>query len=274
MFTCQSSSNAATNDIPSSVQDLGTTEGKPITNGFVFIDGKYIDLPYIVTRQGNGVYINGNLVEQPCPWPIPEKASPVIPVEDPKMPDSITKNTTVYDKDLLAYLGNKKLYYSNKYGEKEMVKMMIPVYQKLPCVLKASAGRDENYVSVTWVDGSTMQERLIMPKRKPVEWTREKILERTDKDRANYEDRLNKGDYYFLGSAHGRMTGTADGVRMVLGALLPILKTSKDAKEVQQRMVEAGFIFFDEKASEAFFSNRASSKELEDRVEKLKQDKP
>lgn len=268
-LVCQISSEAATNEI-SSVKDLGMTEGKPITNGFVFIDGKYIDTPYDVTRRGHGIFINGYLVEQPCPWPIPEKPKPAIPTKDLKMPVSITKNTSQYDKDLIKYLGNKQAYYRSNLGEKEMVKMMVQVYQELPCVLKASAGRDEEHISVTWADGSTMEHRLILPKRKITDWTRENILERTEKDRANYENRLNKGDYYFLGTAHGRMTGTADGARMVLENLLPILKTSKDAKEVQQRMTQAGFPFFDEKASEAFFTHKTESKELEVRVEKLK----
>ncbi|MFH0939482.1 MAG: hypothetical protein V1899_09415, partial [Planctomycetota bacterium] len=133
-----------------------------------------------------------------------------------------------------------------------------------------SPGRDEEHLSVTWADGTTMEHRLILMRRKPMEWTRESVLERTDKDRANYEDRLIKGDFYFLGSAYGRMTGTSDGARMVLTVLLPVLKTSKDAKEVQQRMTQAGFSFFDEKASKAFFAHRDIPKELESRVEALK----
>ena len=241
-LTCASqlASEAATNSVMSSVQDLGVTDGKPITNGFVFIDGKYLDPPYVVSRQGNGVYINGNLVEQPCPWPILEKAEPVSPAEDPKIPATITKDTSQYDRELMTYLGAKKAYYRAKYGEIEMVKMMVKVYQELPCVLKATSGQDENYISVTWANGSTMEHRLIMPKRKVTEWTRETIVATLDKDRANYENRLSKGDYYFLGSAQGRMTGTAEGAKTVLPVLLPILKTSKDAQEVQQRLQQAG----------------------------------
>lgn len=273
-LVCQPSSEAAPNNAQPSIRDLGTTEGTPITNGFVFIDGKYLEPPYIVTRQGSGIFINGYLVEQPCPWPIPHKTQPRIPTEDPKMPGTINKNTSQYDKDLIGYLGDKKTYYTHMHGEQEMVKMMVKVYQELPCVLRASAGRDAEHISVTWANGSAMEHRLILPKRKPTEWTRETVLERTDKDRANYEDRLKKGDYYFLGSANARMTGTAGGARMVLGVLLPILKTSKDAKEVQQRMAQAGFPFFDEQASDAFFAHRTDSNDLESRVERLKQEEP
>lgn len=62
--------------------------------------------------------------------------------------------------------------------------------------------------------------------------------------------------------------------QVTLSTMCPILKTSKDAKEVQQRMTQAGFTFFDEKASEAFLTHKTDSIELEQRVEKLKQNKP
>ena len=103
-FNGQLCSKAVTNEVASLVQDLGITEGKYITNGFVFIDGKYIDPPYVVTRQGNCIYINDRMIEQPCPWPIPKIAKPVIPTEEIPMPKSITSSTTKYDKELQRYI--------------------------------------------------------------------------------------------------------------------------------------------------------------------------
>jgi len=263
-------SEGATIDPQSAVQELGTTEGIPITNGFFFINGKYIDPPYVVTRKGSGIFINGYLVEQPCPWPIPEKQNSAVPVEDPKMPKTITDKSSIYDADLLAYMGNKRAYYESRLHGKEFADIMVKAYAELPCVKEAKQGRDFNHIDVTWGNGQVDHIRIVPFSRKIPEWTRESILERTDKDRANYENRLGKGDYYFLGSAHGRMTGTADGARMVLSILCPILETSKNAKEVQQRMAQAGFSFFDEKASEAFFANRSESKELKARIAQMK----
>ena len=157
---------------------------------------------------------------------------------------------------------------------KELAAVMLKAYAELPGVQQAKQGRDFNHVDVTWKNGEVDHIRIVPFTRKSTEWTRDTVLERTDKDRANYEDRLSKGDYYFLGSVHGRMTGTADGSRMVLGALLPILKTSKNAKEVEERMIAAGFTWFDDRAAQAFFAHRDVSKDLEARVERLKQDKP
>jgi hypothetical protein len=267
-------SHGATGAAQSAVEDLGVTEGKPITNGFVFVDGKYVEPPYIVTRQGNGLLINGHLIEEPCPWPIPEISKPRESTTDPKTPVSIGRDTSKYNKDLINYIGEKIAYLKHRYGEEAMVHKMVQVYSNLPCIAKAEQDKDPQYIIVTWVDGHVEHIRLIPPKRNMIEWTREMVLERTDRDRSQYEERLNKGDYYFLGSAHGRMTGTADGARMVLGALLPILKTSRDANEVKVRMAQAGFVFFDDRAAQAFFSHRRDLSNLESRLNKLRQDKP
>jgi hypothetical protein len=265
----QQPSYAGPDNVQSSVEALGTTEGKPITNGFVFIDGKYIAPPYVVSREGNGIFINDHLVEQPCPWPIPQKKKPTFPTEDPKMPNSITDKSSMYDAVLTEYMDKKRAYHASRLHGKEFAEIMIKAYAELPCVQEAKQGRDFKHVDVIWKNGRVDHIRIVPFTRKPMEWTRETVLERTERDRSNYEDRLNKGDYYFLGSAHGRMTGTVEGARKLLGALLPILKTSKDAKEVQQRLQQLGISFMDEKACEVFFKNRTDSTELDERVDAL-----
>ena len=37
---------------------LGVTRGKPFTAGVVFVNGKYVDPPYVVERWGTGIRIN------------------------------------------------------------------------------------------------------------------------------------------------------------------------------------------------------------------------
>ncbi len=268
VFACQWSAGAGA-AVASSVQDLGRTEGKPITNGFVFIDGRYIPPPYIVTRQGNGIFINDRLVEQACPWPIPEKPKIAIPTTDPIMPSCITRATSMYDKELINYIGQKIAFLKNAHGEYQMVEMMVQVYRGLPCVLDAQRDTDARYITVKWVNGQVDHMCLILHGRTPVEWTRESALGRANGIRTDYEDRLGKGDFYFLGTTHGRITGSKGGARSLLPALFSVLKTSKNAQEVQQRLQHAGIFSMDETACKAFFDNRVHSKDLDDRIDAL-----
>lgn len=48
---------------------LGVTKGKPCSTGLVFIDGRYIEPPYVVERWGVGIRINGqSVVSQVIDW--------------------------------------------------------------------------------------------------------------------------------------------------------------------------------------------------------------
>ncbi len=44
---------------------LKVTRGKPVRNGLVFVDGKYLQPPYVVERYGNALRINGTQVTGP-----------------------------------------------------------------------------------------------------------------------------------------------------------------------------------------------------------------
>ena len=52
-----------------SASALGVTRGRPFTSGVVFVDGKYVEPPYVVERWGNGIRINKTSVTgQVIPW--------------------------------------------------------------------------------------------------------------------------------------------------------------------------------------------------------------
>ena len=57
---------AAVPEIPkASATALGVTRGRPFSSGVVFIDGKYIEPPYVVERWGNGIRINSQTATGP-----------------------------------------------------------------------------------------------------------------------------------------------------------------------------------------------------------------
>ena len=50
-------------EIPkASVKALGRTKGGSFSSGVVFVEGKYIEPPYVVERWGNGIRINSTPV--------------------------------------------------------------------------------------------------------------------------------------------------------------------------------------------------------------------
>jgi hypothetical protein len=67
------------------VEEFGSTEGTNVNSGFLLLDGRYMPLPYKVTRRGLSVFINDLRVDGPViKWPISEdwKGKPFAPPLD------------------------------------------------------------------------------------------------------------------------------------------------------------------------------------------------
>ena len=256
----------------SALAELGSVAGLATSNGIVFIDGEYVQPPYLVKREGNLILINGRKIEQPAPWPIPARPKPSFVTEEAPMPSSVSISTTPYDRALLVFLDLRTAFYFQTFQQDEALKRIAATYRALPCVKAADFLRDREVLDVTWANDEVHHIRVIMPPNRAPIWTREMVLERTEMVRATYETRLAAGDYFLLGDVGGRMTGTAEGARTVLPTLLEALKMSKDAKEMSDKMRAAGWMLFDGTVSEAFFKHRNDLKDLEARVAKLKDD--
>jgi hypothetical protein len=48
------------------LEQFGATEGKSVNNGFVFMDGRYIESPYIVSSRGLSLYVNNIKIPRPA----------------------------------------------------------------------------------------------------------------------------------------------------------------------------------------------------------------
>lgn len=261
----------------SAIDALGVEVGNPITNGFIFIDGCYIPPPYVVKREGNGVFINNRLIEERIQWPLETQGEPVIVSELPSMPSTITTQSTLFDKDVSHYLGMAKAYYRQKYGTENIATWMKPIYEALPCVEKVLPA-DSQSLHVIWKDGTNASGRgkvwLVPPERGIEKWTPETIISEENSIKTLYEEGLNGNEYYFIktpSSSSSRMTGTQEGAVEVLIPLISILERSQTAKEVYTRFHALEIVQFSENSAKAFFENRDSiTPELKERLEALR----
>lgn len=91
---------------PEAVKVFGERDGQRVNNGIVFVDGLYIRAPYVVSRKGNGIVINGRYVAMKlpiaaeAPKPKPVVVKPVVkktPKKVVKKGDSIIDELGVAD---------------------------------------------------------------------------------------------------------------------------------------------------------------------------------
>ena len=121
---------------------LGRTWGEPIYNGYLIIDGQYIDAPYVVEQRGYVIFANGvrveNGVDVRTVLPMPE---PPLVTEDPGLPADLTRDSTLGQATMHPTY-NRKLRYWDYLGLRgeERIQAEIEYLLSLPCV--ATVERD------------------------------------------------------------------------------------------------------------------------------------
>jgi hypothetical protein len=247
------------------VSELGSTYGTPQMNGFVFIDGHYVPQPYTVTRRGNGIFINRIQVEQPVAWPRGGGAE-------------------------AAGAGQERKKTLDADGDFEVV---APVAQARPEPVPEKAKAVKS-IDDLFADGEEAApppepepeaEPAVPPPvaaaavappapvRSPEKIAREKAwaVEGLDRIRKNYEQSLERGEFFFFGQRHNRVNGTYGTARTLMGVLPKALRYASSPQDLQQRLQQGGVYFIDLAVCVELFRNKMTFPQLEERLRKIEE---
>lgn len=209
---------------------IGEKAWSPVSNGVVFIDGRYISPPYVISRREGEIFLNGAHFDWVILWPPKNKTQlPPPPAEMPSMPNTITEKTTKYDKDYLIYINDAQQYLMAKYGTSNGIAMMDSVYLKMPCILSAKfkeAG--SNTLEVVWMNGSHSNIRLTPMSRGEMNITKEQATQYIDEIAEIYVRGLGENRYYYVMGKGDRRQGTFGGFKGTFGVYARALRASKD----------------------------------------------
>jgi hypothetical protein len=235
------------------------TEGEVINNGFLFIDGKYIDAPYIVTRKGLSLFINDIQVQIPFRWPLPKESSNNI--KDPIMPTEISKYSSPFDPLLRIYIQEKVAYLRKFHPQETYAKISKDAYSSLPCVTDVIIEPNSPNLIVTWTNGSTHNINLHNCNRGL--HNKEEILKSLETSRKHHEKNLQQGDLVFLGRA-GRFSKS--NATECLRKIIPILRSVKPTEFKIKELEETDFSHIGRRALENLVLDFKASKQLERRI--------
>jgi hypothetical protein len=216
--------SGGTNDL-----SIGERTWAPISNGVLFVDGRYIPPPYVVSRKEGLVFVNNHQIVWTFQWPPKEPPFSSPPKEMPVMPSSITEKTTKYDKNYLSYVYDVQQYLTSRYGETQGIIMMAEVYQGMPCVRSAKFGNsDSNTLEVSWMNGAHSNIRLTpMPVGK-LNITKEQAESFIDKTAEIFVRGLSNGDYYMLEGGGPSRSGLWGGAQQIFLPLAAAMRGAKD----------------------------------------------
>jgi len=248
-------------------QKFGVTKGEPVDKGFVFIDGKYVDAPYVVERRGLALFVNEVMIQMPAVYV--DDTGEIAPT-DPTIPQSITRKTSAHDSAFQEYYHKKALFLARDHSPKEASALMRQALGSLPCVKRLQDdSTDPESTMVTFQNGETQRIKLTLLSGRRVRMDRDTVLRNLELQRQNYQQRLQKGDSFFFASGGGRISFSHGKTREILANLIQILRSNKsqDAKFAELRSRGLPMVSKDNFGS--LVTNFHASSQLDERVRAL-----
>lgn len=250
-----------------SAKALGVTRGKKFSTGVVFINGKYIEPPYVVERWGTGIRINSIPVSgQVIDWTEFLKTQPGVriekgesAVEPAKMsqpaPGPVAAPTPAPVEDVDA-------------------SFLDDLFDDDPKPAKATTAPK---VSVAAVSARPKPARptitYVLSEKFRHNDDSKALLKRINANRTEIDRALRSGGFICFGDAYSQVQGDQRTLMELLEVLPELQQRSPDVQAFCVKIREAKLVYLNEVLRWDLFRNRADYRKLMERREKLKSDR-
>ena len=237
-----------------SAKALGVTRGKPFVAGAVFINGKFIDPPYMVERWGTGIRINQTLVTgQIVDWSEFLKTQDGVKVEKKTIEPEAAP---VAVESVASSVRNSVDALDELFDDDPKPTASNPMCSTpAPAVTRPAAPRTEVSYSV---DGAFVSNEASRG-----------LLKRVNDARTEIDRFLRTGGFICFGNNYSRVTGDKRTLAKMLAALPGLLQKSATVEEFNAGVRSAGLVYLNEVLCEDLFRNRADYPKLKKRCERI-----
>lgn len=257
---------------PDWIDLFGTTEGEPVTTGFVFFDGCYLPAPYKVSRFGVGVYVNDRRLPGSPGWP---PADSDVDDADPGLPPGLTRKSSFKDLEFKDKPGDswdrkKGRWFDRHFPPDESRKRSIQYYKDLPFVAKVELDPAPFILKVATYSGE-IQYIDIGSEPAYVPPTKAEILKEAERIRTRLETRLQKGDCFFMFTTGGELSFGKAKAAKDLGLMVDVLSSQRKASEKIDLLERMSILPPSAKMFHVLVTKFQASEQLKDRVAQLVQ---
>ena len=250
-----------------SAKALGVTRGKKFSSGVVFINGKYVEPPYVVERWGTGIRINSIPVTgQVVDWIEFLKTQPGVKVE--KSETSAAPEKTSKPEPAVAPAPAP--------AEDVDASSLDDLFDDDPKPAKS--------VKATTAPKTTVAAAPAVPKPAKPAVTyvlsekfkhnddSKALLKRINANRTEIDRTLRSGGFICFGDSYSQVQGDQRTLMELLEVLPELQQRSPDVQAFCVRIREAKLVYLHEVLRWDLFRNRADYRKLRERREKLKSD--
>lgn len=244
-------------EIPkASVKALGCTKGKSFSSGVVFVEGKYIEPPYVVERWGNGIRINSTPVTgQVISWNEflkTQKGVKVVKTETPAAPAPAPAPVAdVYDDFDDSSLDD---LFDDDPKPKKRASQYSSQRSPAPAKPKMSVSYSLEGEFVTNAATKAMTARI-------------------NAIRTEIDTILRNGGFICFGDSYSRVSGDARSALVLLEKLPELQRRSENLAAFRSAVRAAKLDYLNEVLCEELFRNRVDYPRLQKRFSRLKREK-
>ena len=248
-------------EIPkASAKALGVTRGKPFSSGLVFVNGKYIEPPYVVERWGTGIRINGKQVTgQVIDWDEFLKTQDGVKVtKSESAPQAAAAEESSGEEDV-----------EDDFGDDDDDDSLDDLFDDEPKPKKEAKRKPikrappKPRVTVSYsLDGEFVANEKT-----------EVLLKRINDERTNIDKTLRAGGFFCFGSRYSQIKGDSRIMRSFIDILPELQHKSANAAEFKAGIANAGIVYLNDIVCDELFNNRIDYRKLQERRDKYRSDK-
>ena len=233
---------------------LGVTRGKPFSSGAVFVNGKYIESPYVVERWGTGIRINSIPVTgQIVDWNEFLKTQPNVRIEK-KETEALSAQPTPAQSAATDSAADETSSLDDLFDDDPKPKNTAAVARPVPATPRPVKP------AVTYVldgefklnDGSRA------------------LLNRVNATRTEIDRTLRSGAFICFGDSYSQVQGDQRALMELLEALPEAQQRSLDEQAFYSRIRAAKLVYLNEVLCQDLYRNRTDYRKLKERRGRLK----
>ena len=235
-----------------SAKALGRTRGKPFSSGAVFVNGKYVEPPYVVERWGTGIRVNKIPVTgQVVDWNEFLKTQPNVKIEKkesaPVQPAPVQPAPAVPAADEMSSLDD--LFDDDPKPKK-------PVSKR---IATPAAPKPAKPVVTYALDGEFKQNADSAA-----------LLDRINAARTEIDRMLRSGGFICFGDSYSQVQGDKRTFMELLEKLPEFQQRSPNEQSFYSKVRAAKFVYLNEILCQDLYRNRMDYRKLREYREKLK----
>ena len=237
---------------------LGVTRGKPFSAGMVFINGKYIEPPYVVERWGTGIRVNS----------IPVTGQVVDWNEFLKTQDGVKMV-----KKEVAPVKEKESAATSTEASAANASSLDDLFDDDPKPAKSEPVKAESAVKsvATSAAPKAVMTYALSGKFKPNDSSKA-LLNRINSARTEIDRILRSGGFVCFGDSYSRVSGDRRTLMAMLESLPELEQRSESLDDFRAGVRSAGLVYLNEVLCEDLFRNRIDYRSLKERRERIKSD--